>query len=323
MTLSVLWLCAGCEKADVQDGTVYGKIEMINACEESIEIGRLYLESGTKDVLTEEYWPEFYASKVERGEDLELDYIDNLGFSIESTKCGGHTVYTFGSKDYDMIILYLHGGAYCNNASELHFTACNDIASMDGHIKVVLPIYPLTPQHTWEETFNLLDELYTSLLKEGEKIVIMGDSAGGGLACAFSQHLHKTGKPVPSKRVLISPWLDVTFSDPEAYEVEPRDAMLSIYGLVQLGSIWNGSLDEKDYRISPLYGDLDDGIDTLITVGTSEIMMPDCTTLYNRLVANHCRTTIVYGLGLWHVFTIFNIPEGKEARESILKFIRQ
>lgn len=319
-------LLISCEKETPQnDSTIYGNIEMINASDPSIALGRMTLRFGVIDFkkgLSETGWTDFRDSLINRGENLDLDFIGSLDFDIDSLMCHSYKVYTFGDNDYNLIILYIHGGGYGLNAIENHFKICNSLASMDGNIKVVMPIYPLTPQHTWQDSYDLMDELYANLLKEGKPIVIMGDSAGGGFACAYTQYLYKMGKPLPYKRVLISPWLDVTFANPEAAEIESRDAMLCIYGLLELGKMWKGDLDAKDYRISPLYGELNDGVPTLITVGTNEIMLPDCNTLYNTLVASKCHTTILYGVGLWHIFPTFDISEGIAVRQRIIKFIR-
>ena len=46
------------------------------------------------------------------------------------------------------------------------------------------------------------------------KIVVAGDSAGGGLCLALLTVLRDLGKPLPAGGVLISPWVDLTHSFP-------------------------------------------------------------------------------------------------------------
>src|SRR5216683_7767343 len=44
------------------------------------------------------------------------------------------------------------------------------------------------------------------------KIVICGDSSGGGLALALLQVIRDAGLPLPAGGVLVSPWCDLTHS---------------------------------------------------------------------------------------------------------------
>lgn len=319
-------LTSACKKDFEQDYTEYGRIETIYACDSTISYGKKYFPKEDKWILTEEGWPYLLGQLNARGDNLKLDYLDKIKFKVDSLDSSSgleHTVYTFGSGDYDKIILYLHGGAYVFNAYYQHFLLANEIASGDVRAKVYLPIYPLAPQATWEQTYKFLDSLYALILKEGKPVIIMGDSAGGGLACAYSQYLYKTGRTLPVKRVLLSPWLDVTHANQEAKAIEDRDLMLCIYGLQQCGCLWAGKgFDARDYRVSPLYGTLDDRIPTLIFVGTNEVMLPDCNTLFNKLVANKCPVTMVQCINLWHVYmTSLSLPESTEAIGKIQAFL--
>lgn len=319
--LSVI-LFSGCSKNNLPDTTVYGSITMINASEATIEYGKKRYLPEDKAIFTKDGYSAFLEYLKYRGEDLSLGYTGKLPFELDSTLVCGRKVYSFGARDYDRIILYIHGGAYAINVYQAHFEMAKDIADRIGRTKVVLPVYPLAPQHNWSDSFELLDELYAGILNEKKPIIIMGDSAGGGLSMAFSQHLYLSGRPLPQKRVLLSPWLDVTFANPEAESIEARDLMLGIYGLQQLGLIWKDDLEKTDYRVSPLYGEFEDRIPTMIVVGTNEIMLPDCNTAYNRLVAGKCRTQMVYGIGLWHVFPTSATPEAIEAKTLVADFCR-
>ena len=70
-----------------------------------------------------------------------------------------------GLKNY--LILYLHGGAYINDASVYHWKLCDRMAQ-DLNAEVILPIYPLTPDHIWDETFSLVTAVYEDLLETAE-----------------------------------------------------------------------------------------------------------------------------------------------------------
>ena len=50
-----------------------------------------------------------------------------------------------------------------------------------------------------------------------ERIIITGDSAGGGLSLALLQVIRDSGLPAPAGGVLISPWCDFTHSFPSIF----------------------------------------------------------------------------------------------------------
>lgn len=92
------------------------------------------------------------------------------------------------STNTERIILYLHGGAYVNEIANLHIIFCDKLAKKTNST-VFAPIYPLAPNHTYEETYLIVKDMYDLLLKFKKPIIIMGDSAGGGLSASFCEYL--------------------------------------------------------------------------------------------------------------------------------------
>ena len=137
----------------------------------------------------------------------------------------------------------------------------------------------------------------------------MGDSSGGGLALAFAESLRDSGDPMPERLVLLSPWIDVTMTNPAIPALEEGDFILSAYGLAGLGKLWAGEVDVRDSRVSPLYGSMTGLPPTLIFCGTDEILRPDITLLHEKMKAAGTKSRLVIGEGLWHVFPSYDIPE--------------
>lgn len=97
-------------------------------------------------------------------------------------------------------------------------------------------------------SYKLLLELYkifTASIKE-DRIILMGDSAGGGLGLGVAQQLRRMNVKQPSELIMISPFLDAAMSSAKIDEVEPRDIMLGSYGLRRCGEL------QKGYERSPL-----------------------------------------------------------------------
>jgi acetyl esterase/lipase len=67
--------------------------------------------------------------------------------------------------------------------------------------------------------------------------VLIGDSAGAGLALAAAQRLRDRTGAQPSRIVLISPWLDLTMSHPDQAALEADDPVLARPGLLEAGRL--------------------------------------------------------------------------------------
>ena len=117
----------------------------------------------------------------------------------------------------NLIILYLHGGSYVGELEKYHWNFFKDIID-DTSSTIVVPDYPLAPEYTYVEVFKFMEPLYKEIVGKIDKkteFVIMGDSAGAGLALALYQRNGKLKNRLPDKTILISPWLDVRMENPE------------------------------------------------------------------------------------------------------------
>lgn len=188
-----------------------------------------------------------------------------------------------------------------------------------SNIDIYYPIYPLAPNHTYKDAYLLILNLYKKLLKENKEIILMGDSAGGGLALGFTLYLQKLNVKLPNKMVLLSPWVDITLSNPSIEEFEKNDPMLSCYGLVEYAKLWAGDLDLKDYKLSPINGDLSNLPDTLIFTGTNEILYPDLILFDKKLQKNKVKSELIIGKNMNHVYPLY--IKKKESLEKIINFI--
>ena len=104
----------------------------------------------------------------------------------------------------------------------------------------------------------MADFLGTMVAQYGaENVSVLGDSAGGGLALAATRELVQRGEPTPGHMVLLSPWLDVTLSDPAIALIHDPVTSPAIPALKVAGLIWAGDLSTSDPAVSPLYGSLD------------------------------------------------------------------
>ncbi|NWK85305.1 alpha/beta hydrolase [Staphylococcus sp. GSSP0090] len=247
--------------------------------------------------------------------------------NVQTTTIEGSTVYVVNDHNdrQQPVILYIHGGAWFQNPLKYHFDFIDSLAEvLDA--KVIMPIYPKVPHATYKETLSLLQTLYAQLLKEVEnahQITIMGDSAGGQIALSFAQYIKTLNLVQPSNIVLLSPVLDATFSNPEAKIYEKIDPMLAIEGSKYFIKLWANELDLTDWRVSPIFGDLEGLGHITISIGTKETLYPDAVKLSNMLNAQHIQHDFIPGYNLFHIHPIFPIPEKDQFIETINKIIKK
>ncbi len=237
--------------------------------------------------------------------------------TVREHAVGGFSVVTLTPETLktERLILYLHGGGYMDAANIFHWRFCERLAEADG-CRVIFPIYPLTPKYTFLDAYAFLDDLYASEL-EGRRWVIMGDSAGGGLAVGYTMNLASRALELPEKAVLLSPWLDITMSDPDMTAYVPVEPLLDVDRLRLMGLSWAGDTDPQDYRLSPINGDASVMPPTLIFTGTHEILHPEALKFAARLP--HCE--LVTAEGMAHCYPLYPIREGEEALKRTLEFV--
>ena len=155
-------------------------------------------------------------------------------FHIHEILQNGRKVWTISPKEHksDLVILYLHGGAYMGNILKLHWDLIEQLL-IKSQATIIIPDYPLVPEATYQDTYQFVENLYSKLLDQysNERIVFIGDSAGGGLALGFTQQLRNENRKQPDQLLLFSPWLDVTMSNPNIQIIDKKDQLLSIKGL--------------------------------------------------------------------------------------------
>ena len=234
---------------------------------------------------------------------------------VESKDLFGCQMVIFNEvEDTERLVIYLHGGIYVNEIKLPHIFFCDKLAKKVNAC-VFAPIYPLAPNHTYEETYEIVEKLYRHLLTMNKPIIIMGDSAGGGLSAAFAEYLAVNDLPQPENLILISPWLDVSMSG--NYDVE-FDPMLGVDGLREMGETWAAGLNPKDYKVSPMFGEVANLSKTTLFVGTHEIFYPDVLKFYNKLKDNCVDVELNVGEGMTHVYAIYPLVQNQKKHSIIL-----
>ena len=244
-------------------------------------------------------------------------------YDLERREDSGMPVYHLHPRTpSNTVIVYLHGGGYISTANSAHAHLTDHLARRT-RADVVMPLYPLTPHHTWQEAHELVLDLYRRTVAEspGKRIVLMGDSSGGGLAAVIALSLAEAGDAQPDELALISPWVDITNTNPEIADYVDADPLMAPEPLAEIGRSWAGDTPPTDWHLSPIYGDLS-GLKKVTTfVGTREIFLPDNALFHAKLLEAGVDSTLHVGENLNHVYPMFPTPEGHRARRNLVRLV--
>ena len=238
---------------------------------------------------------------------------------------GATEVYAFRAEPpKSTTLIFLAGGGYIYQPTAMHLDFANKMAErLDAEI--LLPAYPVAPHATADQVHADLVKMYQELISQRpeQRVILMGDSAGGGLALAMAQQIQLAGLRPVDHVVMISPWLDITLSNPGITpELDAGDYMLDAKALAYLGQVWAGDLALQDPRVSPIHGPLK-GVGELILVASdNEVFIPDIYRLIERAEGEGVAVNYHEYPNLFHDFTVLGIPESKLAMTAIVADIQ-
>lgn len=231
------------------------------------------------------------------------------GRDVHVVRGPGHTASAAGA------VVYLHGGAYTNEVVDQQWAFVAALAARTG-VEVHVPIYGLAPHHTASEAVDLVAEVVHGLVAQGRSVVLLGDSAGGGLALVAAQQAAPAVRQRVAGLLLIAPWIDLTMANPAVDAIEPTDPWLTRAGLHPIARSWAGDLALDDPVVSPLFGDLTGLPPVEVWVGTRDITAPDCRELERRMPDGAAFALHVED-GAIHDYPLLPTPEGRAASREI------
>ncbi|MBS2939740.1 alpha/beta hydrolase [Nocardioides sp. J2M5] len=220
-------------------------------------------------------------------------------------------------------LYYVHGGGYMAPIDAFHVRYATRLADAIG-ARVVMPDYPLAPEHTWRDSHDALVADVARWSDEPGGVVLAGDSAGGGLALAVAVSVRDRGLMPATHLVLHAPWVDLTTStraDTEAADV--IDPWLFIGKLDAYAGWWAGSPDDlRRSEVSPALADLSGLPPGIVLYGTRDLLHPGCRLLVRRAREAGWDLTAVEEPDLIHVYGLLpGVPEARRAFDQVVSFL--
>lgn len=222
----------------------------------------------------------------------------------------------------DWHIVYLHGGAYVDEMLSEHWEIVLNLVRFTG-ATVTVPCYPLGPEHTHEVGNTFVERVYRSLLEHlpAERIVLMGDSAGGGMCLVQAMRYRDQGLDPPARLIVFAPWADPRMVHPDIPALVADDPIQSLTGCRIAARWWAGSDDQLTHpHVNPLFADVSGLPPVDIYLGTTDILVPDVRLMADKLAAAGVEVTLVEYPGAIHVHVGATFT--REARDTYRRIAR-
>ena len=247
----------------------------------------------------------------------------DVRIALES--CNGWPVYRItpsANPHVENYAFFLHGGGFINEIVPGHWRFAGWL-TRHAPACCYVPIFPLAPKATAKLVVPAVGRMLRELMETvgAEKVSLIGNSAGGGLALAAAQWLRDSGFAQPKTIILISPLLDASVSGVEHAAIAPRDVMLDVPGLAEAGRLYAGDLEISHPYVSPPHGDLSKLAPMLVFTGTNDLLHPDSIALADKTTQVGVPVELHVQSGLPHSYAFLPAPEGLEAREIIARAV--
>lgn len=220
-------------------------------------------------------------------------------------------------------IFYIHGGGFVYQVMKHQWRFLGMLID-SLQCTITVPIYPLAPKYHCKEVFDMLMPIYQQIVSEvkADDLVIMGDSAGGGMSLSLSELLKENNLSQPGNIILISPTLDMSFSNPEISDVENLDLVSAVPALIDITKWYACEKDSKNYLVSPIYGDIEALGKISLFIGTHDIFYPDAKKFKKMADKKGVNINYYEYPFMIHGWPLFFFPESKKATKQIIKIIK-
>ncbi len=225
-------------------------------------------------------------------------------------------------------MLYLHGGGYVLGSAQALTNFAGQIAARVD-VDAFVPDYRLAPEHPFPAAINDVVAAYRGLVAEGaERIVVAGDSAGGGLTLALLSILaaeETKGSLQPVGAAVMSPWTDLALTGASFETRADADPIFTRGVLKAFADAYLHGRDATDPRASPLYAQLSNLPPIRIDVGEDEVLLDDAVRYADRARAAGVDVTLSVWGGMPHVFqsSLDRFLAAEKSVNAIGEFLRQ
>jgi acetyl esterase/lipase len=230
-------------------------------------------------------------------------------------------------------MLYLHGGGYLFGSYIAYRSFLSNLCKKLDLQAAYCINYRVAPENPYPAGLDDAFFAYNWLLEEksipAENIIIMGDSAGGGLTLALLHRIGQQNLPQPKAAICLSAWTDLTMTSETLKTKLDEDPFFNIHNIEisALSYIGNDSPDNPE--ISPLFADFKGFPKIFLQVGSREVLLNDTLSIAEKMRNQGVSVTVDVHEGMFHAFLYFNTipiigkltPEFRKAMKNIQSFV--
>lgn len=248
------------------------------------------------------------------------------GISVKTDKIGGMNAEWIipQGADATKIIMYVHGGGYVSGSCNDHRGFVSKFAKRSGYINLTYE-YRLAPEFPFPAAVDDSVTVYKHLLNNGfdsKRILIAGESAGGGLVLSLLLALKANNLPMPVAAIAISPWTDLTCSG-ASYTTKNKYSLAPLNSWTVFSKHYVANNEPTNPLISPLFGDLEGLPPIYINAGTDDELYDDGEQFYLKAKQQGVPVKFKSGESMVHCYPLFSpiFKEATEAMDEICEFI--
>ncbi len=264
-------------------------------------------------------WYEQFTGQFELPEDAVFEQVGAGGVAAEWVSTPGVAA--------DRVVMYLHGGGYMIGSMRTHRSPLSYLSRVSD-ARVLGLNYRLAPEHPFPAAVEDSVSAYNWLLEKGippRRIVIAGDSCGGGLTIATLVALKYFGYPLPAAGISHSGWTDLAHTGESFVTKAEADPLIDKEMLEGMAAAYLGDRSRTTPLASPYYADLRGLPPLLLQVGTAEVLLDDSLRLADRAKEAGVEVALEVWDDMPHVWQAFAsfLPEARQALDNCGLFIKK
>jgi acetyl esterase/lipase len=227
----------------------------------------------------------------------------------------------------DPTVLYFHGGGYVAGSARTGTHLAAELARRAGG-RALSVGYRLAPEHPYPAAVEDGLAAYAGLLESGaspDRVLVAGDSAGGGLAVATLLAARDQGLPQPAAVAVFSPWADISRSGASMRAKDGADPLFSYDAMGWYAGRYMPAGDRSAPLASPVFATLAGLPPLLIQVGSHEVLLDDAVRLAANAGRDDTDVTLQVAPEGTHVFQLHfgALDEADEAIDKVARFFKR